>query len=65
MTDRAQKIRELERELAELKGEEPRPLTPARIRAMPREEVEEHWERVRATIFAERDVAKPRPRPSE
>jgi len=55
-SDRSTRIRELEAELAELRGEEPRPMTLAEIRALSPEEVEVHWERVRSTILADRET---------
>ena len=50
MGENAEKIRELEEQIAELKGAEPRPLTPAEVRAMSPEEAAERWEAVKATI---------------
>ena len=59
----AERIRELEAELAELKGQEARPearpFTLAEVRAMPREEVEAEWERVQATIVRAADEDAP------
>lgn len=46
-------IREKERELAELRGQRPRPLTLAEIRAMSKEEVDREWGRVRSSLAAE------------
>jgi len=43
-------IREKERELAELRGQRPRPLTLAEIRHMSKEEVDAEWERVKTAI---------------
>lgn len=57
MSDRATRIRELEAELADLKGVEPRPMTLAEIRALSPEEVEHHWERVKRTILADGEEA--------
>ena len=45
-----ERIRELEGELAELKGGETKPLTLAEIRAMSREEVERRWDEVKAGL---------------
>jgi hypothetical protein len=55
MSDRSTRIRELEAELEALRGEEPRPMTLAEIRALSPEEVEVHWERVRRTILADQE----------
>lgn len=65
MPENAERIRELEAELAELKGQEPRPLTPAEIRAMSAEEVAERWEAVKATILDPGDGAGDVPSPTE
>jgi len=46
-------IRAAEAELAELRGQRPRPLTLAEIRKMSKEEVDAEWERVRSSLAAE------------
>ena len=46
-------IREKEAELAELRGQRPRPLTLAEIRRMSKEEVDAEWERVKSSLAAE------------
>ena len=60
--DNEQRIAELERqraeadrELAELRGGQPRPLTLAEIRGMSKEEVDREWERVKQTLGSARE----------
>jgi ribosomal protein L29 len=53
MPDLDAQIREKEAELAELRGQRPRPLTLAEIRSMSKEEVDREWERVRSSLAAE------------
>ncbi len=53
MPDLDQRIREMERDLAELRGQRPRPLTLAEIRRMSKEEVDAEWERVKSSLAAE------------
>ena len=47
------RIRAAEAELAELRGQRPRPLTLAEIRAMSKEEVDAEWQRVKSSLAAE------------
>ena len=47
------RIRAAEAELAELRGQRPRPLTLAEIRSMSKEEVDREWERVKASLSSE------------
>jgi ribosomal protein L29 len=51
--DLDEQIRAKEAELAELRGQRPRPLTLAEIRSMSKEEVDREWQRVRQSLAAE------------
>ncbi len=53
MPDLDAQIREKEAELAELRGQRPRPLTLAEIRHMSKEEVDAEWERVKSSLSSE------------
>jgi len=64
MPDLDAQIREKEAELAELRGQRPRPLTLKEIRAMSKEQVDAEWERVKASLAAEREPERRNTRPS-
>jgi pantothenate kinase type III len=46
----AQRIAELQAQIDELRSSEPRPLTPAEIRALTPEEAQQRWEELRAQV---------------
>ena len=55
--ERAERIAALERELAELRGGESRPLTLEEIRALTPEQASEHWGEVQKFLAGARDGA--------
>ncbi len=58
------RIRAAEAELAELRGQRPRPLTLAEIRSMSKEQVDAEWQRVKASLSSEREPERKKTRPS-